>query len=151
MRLTFTTKLESESNTATLPAAPGADPVELEALQNRLAILEENWRNAAGAAPTPTPAALPSIAGPTVATESDGDCLPSGMRLLVAAGDAYPVCGTEATVEVMNVSNGYISLTDGTTVPSGGSVPLNGTACMIGVTSGGDEATTGFAEIRVSC
>jgi hypothetical protein len=86
-----------------------------------------------------------------VASESDGDCLPSGMRLLVAAGDSYPVCGTETTIEVMNVSNGYISLTDGTTVPSGSTVPLPGTSCMIAVTSGGDEATTGFAEIRVTC
>jgi len=36
-------------------------------------------------------------------------------------------------------------------VPSGSTVPLPGTACMIAVTSGGDEATTGFAEIRVTC
>lgn len=137
------------SAAATPAAAPSMDATALEALQNRLAVLEENWRTGAGATPAPT--ALPSILGPTVTAESDGDCLPSGMRLLVAAGDAYPVCGTDASVEVMNVSNGYISLTDGTTVPSGGSVPLNGTACMIGVTSSGDEAVTGFAEIRVSC
>jgi hypothetical protein len=73
------------------------------------------------------------------------------MRLLVAAGDIFPICGVGTSIEVMTVSNGYITLTDGTTVPSGSAVPLVGTACMIGVTSNGDEAVTGFAEIRVSC
>jgi hypothetical protein len=133
---------------ATSVAAP-ADSSALADLQNRLSILERNWRGgAAGAQPS---AALPAIGGPTVSTESDGDCLPSGMRLLVAAGDTYPICGTDAVIEVMNVSDGYISLTDGTTVPSGGTAPLSGTACLIAVTSGGDESVTGFAEIRVSC
>lgn len=141
-------------NAAATPAAststPAPDAAALSALENRLAILEQNWRGVAAAA-NAVPAAAPTSSGPTASTESDGDCLPSGMRLLVAAGDSYPVCGTETTIEVMNVNNGYISLTDGTTVPSGGTVPLPGTACMIAVTSGGDEATTGFAEIRVTC
>lgn len=130
------------------PPAEGPDAATISALESRLAILEQNWR---GVAATAAPQAVPTPSGPTAASESDGDCLPSGMRLLVAAGDSYPVCGTETTIEVMNVSNGYISLTDGTTVPSGSTVPLPGTACMIAVTSGGDEATTGFAEIRVTC
>jgi hypothetical protein len=129
-------------------AAVPADNSALADLQNRLSILEQNWRG--GAAGT-QPSALPAIGGPTVSAESDGDCLPSGMRLLVAAGDTYPICGTDAVIEVMNVSDGYISLTDGTTVPSGGTAPLSGTACLIAVTSGGDESVTGFAEIRVSC
>lgn len=128
------------------PALEG-EGAALTALENRLAILEQNWRDGAA----PPAAALPPIGGPTASTESDGDCLPAGMRLLVASGDSYQVCGTEAFIDVMNVSNGYISLTDGTTVPSGASVPLNGTACKIAVTSSGDEATTGFAEIRVTC
>lgn len=135
---------------ATSTSAEAPDAAALSALENRLAILEQNWRGVAAAADA-APATTPTPAGPTASTESDGDCLPSGMRLLVAAGDSYPVCGTETTIEVMNVNNGYISLTDGTTVPSGGTVPLPGTACMIAVTSGGDEATTGFAEIRVTC
>lgn len=133
---------------ATATEAPNTEA--LSALESRLAILEQNWRGVAAAAET-APQAAPSPNGPAVSAESDGDCLPSGTRLLVAAGDSYPVCGTETTIEVMNVNNGYISLTDGTTVPSGGTVPLPGTACMIAVTSGGDEATTGFAEIRVTC
>ena len=149
VRLSLDLYSQRDMGAVAAPIAGNTDTAALEALQNRLAILEENWRNAASATPATT--ALPSLSGPTVAAQSDGDCLPSGMRLLVAAGDVYPVCGTDATVEVMNVSNGYITLTDGTTVASGGATPLVGTSCMIGVTSGGDEATTGFAEIRVSC
>lgn len=131
-------------------APPGADT--LGTIESRLLALEN-------ASTRPQPTSLPSVeaapaatgAGAAVATESDGDCLPSGMRLLVAAGDIYPICGVGTSIEVMTVSNGYITLTDGTTVPSGSAVPLVGTACMIGVTSNGDEAVTGFAEIRVSC
>jgi hypothetical protein len=154
-QLRLSLDLYVQRGTAATPAAsisaepPGSEA--LSALESRLAILEQNWRGVAAAADA-TPQATPSSSGgPAVSSESDGDCLPSGMRLLVAAGDSYPVCGTETTIEVMNVSNGYISLTDGTTVPSGSTVPLPGTACMIAVTSGGDEATTGFAEIRVNC
>lgn len=136
---------------ASATPAPAASDATLDAIENRLAVLEQNWRAGGGAAAGAAPAALPSISGPTVSAESDGDCLPSGMRLLVASGDSYPVCGTDATITVMNVNNGYITLTDGTTVPSGGNVPLNGTACMLAVTSDGNEAETGFAEIRVTC
>lgn len=151
LRLSLDLYVQRGSAAAPAPAtAKGPDTETLSALENRLAILEQNWRGAAAAAGA-VPQAVPTATGPAVASESDGDCLPSGMRLLVAAGDSYPVCGTETTIEVMNVSNGYISLTDGTTVPSGGTMPLPGTACMIAVTSGGDEATTGFAEIRVTC
>lgn len=153
-QLRLSLDLYVQRSAATAPAAAASteapDTEALSALENRLSILEQNWRGVAAAAEA-APVATPAPSGPVASGESDGDCLPSGMRLLVAAGDSYPVCGTEMTIEVMNVSNGYISLTDGTTVPSGGTVPLPGTACMIAVTSGGDEATTGFAEIRVTC
>src|SRR5690606_35245576 len=82
-----------------------ADNQALAALDNRLAILGRNGRGVTAAAEA-APAAVPAVSGPTASTESDGDCLPSGMRLLVAAGDVYPVCGTDASIEVMNVSNG---------------------------------------------
>lgn len=149
-QLRLSLDLYVQRGAAPAPTAEAPDTGALSALENRLAILEQNWRGVAAAAEA-APQATPAATGPAVASESDGDCLPSGMRLLVAAGDSYPVCGTETTIEVMNVSNGYISLTDGTTVPSGSTVPLPGTSCMIAVTSGGDEATTGFAEIRVTC
>ena len=73
------------------------------------------------------------------------------MRILVAAGDSYPICGQNTAITVANVDNGFMSLSDGTMVVSGGTMPLPGTSCMIGVTSGGDEGVTGYAEIRVTC
>lgn len=114
-------------------------------LQARLATLE----NASASATVPLPAAT-TTATPQATAES-GDCLPAGMRLLVAAGDTYPICGQSAAVNVSFVDNGYITLADGTSVASGGTMPLPGSACMIAVTSGGDEGLTGYAEIRVSC
>ena len=148
LRLSLDLYAQRGAATPTAAAAgQSPDSEALSALENRLAIMEQNWRGSTAA----TPPAASSAPGPIASSESDGDCLPSGMRLLVAAGDSYPICGTGTAIEVMNVSNGYISLTDGTTVPSGSTVPLPGTACMIAVTSGGDEATTGFAEIRVTC
>lgn len=129
-------------------------------------------RNAIAAAPPapaaePEPAAvtgaLPEIAPPGADTPTaasaeaapaatdNQDCLPAGMRLLVAAGDSYAVCGQTASVDVATVDNGYVMLKDGTTVPSGGTMPLLGSACTIGVTSSGDEGLTGYAEIRVTC
>lgn len=127
--------------------AGGPSSAELAALANRLAILEQSWRTGAGAAPS----SLPAITGDGPPSAGDEDCLPPGMRLLVAAGDSYSICGTTGTVTVSSVDNGYVTLVDGTTVPSGGSFPLVGTNCMLGVTSGGDEGLTGYAEIRVSC
>ncbi len=110
-------------------------------------------------APEPSSGPLPDIAPPgaaaTPAAEADAgggeDCLPPGMRLLVAAGDRYPVCDQGFAVDVSVVDNGYVMLADGTAIPSGGSIPLVGTGCTIGVTSSGDEGLTGYAEIRVTC
>lgn len=115
---------------------------ELVDLANRLAILEENWR----AEPGPAPAIAT-----TPAAAANEDCLPPGMRILVAEGDSYPVCGQPAVINVGQVANGYIMLVDGTTIASGGSILLSGGPCTIGVTSGGDEGLTGYAEIRVTC
>lgn len=121
-------------------------------LSNRLAILEESWR---GGTPATGSATLPAVSGtPAGATSAAGpsdDCLPSGTRILVSAGDRYPVCGQSAVIEVAAVDNGYIALIDGTTVAAGGTIALVGTTCMLGVMSSGDEGMTGFAEIRVSC
>lgn len=144
---------------------------ELAQLRVSLDLYARNATVAAQAAATPEPepepvpaaGALPEIAPPggdpavpaTAETAPAGadnqDCLPAGMRLLVAAGDSYAVCDQTATVDVATVDNGYVMLTDGTTVPSGGTMPLLGSACTIGVTSSGDEGLTGYAEIRVTC
>lgn len=125
--------------------ASGAGP-DVSALSERLSALEQTARGAS----VPLPG-LPASA-PATTTASTDDCLPSGMRLLVAAGDTYPICDQPAEVAVSFVDNGYITLSDGTSVASGGTTPLPGhPACTIAVTSGGDEGLTGYAEIRVSC
>ena len=125
-------------------AAQSSEDTGLTDLANRLAILEQNWRSDT----VPSPLATTAPAASAAANE---DCLPSGMRILVAQGDSYPVCEQDVSVNVGQVSNGYIVLHDGTTIASGGTMPLPDSACTIGVTSGGDEGLTGYAEIRVTC
>lgn len=122
-----------------------ADSGALTELANRLAVLEQNWRTSS----VPAPAAATATAAP--AASGNEDCLPEGMRILVAEGDSYPICGQPVNVEVGQVANGYMVLVDGTTIASGGSMPLPGSSCTIGVTSSGDEGLTGYAEIRVTC
>ncbi|MBB4052545.1 hypothetical protein GGR20_002193 [Devosia subaequoris] len=125
----------------------GAENGSLASLQDRLTELEDSLASAS--VPVPTTASATPAANPTSSNQED--CLPVGMRLLVASGDAYAVCDQPGTIDVSVVDNGYITLADGTSVPSGGSMPLPGSPCMIAVTSGGDEGVTGYAEIRVSC
>lgn len=125
----------------------GGQEGSLAALEERLSELEATLADTN--VPVPTTASATPAVSPTVSNQED--CLPAGMRLLVASGDAYAVCDQPGTVEVSVVDNGYITLSDGTSVPSGGSMPLPGSPCMIAVTSGGDEGVTGYAEIRVSC
>ena len=117
-------------------------------LTERLTELEQASRSNAVPMPSAPANAADSAAAPTPSGE---DCLPEGMRLLVAAGDSYPICGQAAEVTVSFVDNGYITLSDGTSVASGGTTPLPGSACTLAVTSGGDEGLTGYAEIRVTC
>ena len=137
---------------------------ELAQLRVSLDLYARNATASAAPAPATTQAeptattALPDIAPEVTpsppaqtATSSGEDCLPAGMRLLVAAGDSYPICDQPITIDVGAVDNGYVMLADGTTIPSGGSLPLVGTQCTIGVTSSGDEGLTGYAEIRVTC
>lgn len=139
--------LYARGSSAAPASATPTDGGALTDLANRLSILEQNWRGNAVAAPT-TGA---TEAAPVMPVPGEEDCLPSGMRLLVAAGDSYPICGQAASVDVGQVDNGYIVLADGTAVASGGTMPLPNSTCTIGVTSSGDEGLTGYAEIRVSC
>lgn len=128
---------------ATGAAAAPADS--LTDLSNRLAILEQSWRGNGAGAPA-TPATPPGLAGnPT------DDCMPTGTRFLVTAGDRYPICGTPAVLEVLSVANGYISLLDGTVIAAGGTSPIPGTQCMLGVVSAGTVEMSEFAEIRATC
>lgn len=126
---------------------PASDNAGLSDLTNRLSILEENWRNA--------PAPVATVAAPAAATpstaEASGDCMPTGTRFMITAGDSYPVCGFPATVEIGNVDSGFVTLRDGTVIASGGNIGLPGSKCMIGVVDASEGGITGFADIRVSC
>ncbi|MBU1305229.1 MAG: hypothetical protein KKF33_06890 [Alphaproteobacteria bacterium] len=131
-------------------AASGA-ATSLTDIANRLALLEANQR--LGGAASSSPAALPTIGGDSNAAAAGNgeDCLPSGMRFMVAAGDSYPVCGTTGSVGIAAIDNGYITLSDGTVIAEGATVGLPGTACMVGVLPSEGDAVSGFAEIRVAC
>ena len=121
-------------------------------LANRLALLEANERSGGAPAGAAEPAAAVSgaaSAGGTVAT--GGDCLPVGMRFMVAAGDSYAVCGTTAKVAIASVDAGYVTLADGTIVAEGGTINLAGSQCMMGVVPSEGDGLSGYAEIRVAC
>ncbi|KKB07597.1 hypothetical protein [Devosia chinhatensis] len=124
-----------------------ASAEDVEALAARLTTLEENGITVS--LPPIGPASIPQSA---TADAGNEDCLPLGMRILVTEGDNYSVCGQPLSIDVAQVANGYLVLGDGTTIASGGSILVPGsTTCSIGVTSGGDEGITGYAEIRVTC
>ena len=135
------------------PVAAGGDS--LLDLSNRLAILEQSWRGAASTeAPAAAPSTLPALPGeaaPTGAVASGGDCLPTGTRFMVSAGDSYAVCGTTGSVEIAGVDDGFITLGDGTVIAQGGTVGLPGTQCMVGLMPSDGGGISGFAEIRVVC
>ena len=133
-----------QANAAPTPVDDGA----LMDLQNRVGLLEENWRSGPAGAPAGLPPLAPSGAA---ALPSDGDCLPTGTRFMVAAGDVYPVCGTPARVEIGAVDDGYITLGNGTVIAQGGTVGLPESQCMIAVVPTQGGAVSGFAEIRVTC
>lgn len=120
---------------------------EIAALKNRIAILEEAWRNG-----VPSTGALPPLqpegAGDT-ATAPSGDCIPMGTRFLATIGQTFAICGTEATVEVSSIGASDIVLGATGTVPVGGQREIEGTNCVVaGLTA--DQAN-GFAELRVTC
>ena len=134
-------------------APPASDNASLTELANRLALLEESWRStpAPASESAPPQPAVPAPAATATAAAETGDCLPSGTRFMVAAGDRYPVCGTSAVVEIGSVDDGFISLADGTVIAQGGNIALPNSACMIGVVPSDGAAISGFAEIRVTC
>lgn len=149
--LRLSTELAQLRVSLDLYARNGADGPGLSDLDQRLSAIEQSALS--NAVPMPTaPVAAPELESTTPQAADQEDCLPEGMRLLVASGDTYPICGQLAEVAVSAVANGYITLADGTSIASGGTTPLPGLpACTIAVTSGGDEGVTGYAEIRVTC
>jgi hypothetical protein len=127
------------------------DKAALTDLGNRLAILEQSWRSGPAATPAPALPATPATDPAAAPAAADGDCLPTGTRFMVAAGDRYAVCGTGAVVEIGSVDDGFISLSDGTVIAQGGNIALPNSACMIGVVPSDGAAISGYAEIRVTC
>ena len=133
----------------------GDEATSLLDLSNRLAILEQSWRGSAAtgasvAAPSSLPA-LPGEAAPAGAVATGGDCLPTGTRFMVSAGDQYAVCGTTGSVAIAAVDDGFITLGDGTVLAQGGTIGLPGTQCMLGMLPSDGGSISGFAEIRVVC
>ena len=133
-------------------AATGSDDSLLD-LSNRLAILEQNWRRSIFTDDAAVPATTPSagFTPPPAPVATGGDCLPTGTRFMVAAGDSYAVCGTSGSVAVAAVDDGFITLADGTVIAQGATVGLPGTQCMIGVVPSDGGGVSGYAEIRVVC
>lgn len=127
----------------TTPAPAPTSTPDLADIIERLDILEQNWRSAPATTTTPPATAAAPTGG-------DGDCLPTATRFLVTSGDVYPVCGIAAEVAIASVDDGFITLADSTVIARGGTFPLAGTACMLGVVSAGPELG-GYAEIRVTC
>lgn len=129
----------------TSAGVPG-DAAAMADLENRLALLEKNWRTA------PAAAAAPVAAAETPTPTADaGDCLPTATRFLVSAGDTWPICNSPAVVDVASVEPGYLTLLDGSVVAAGGNFPLLGSTCMLGVLSAGTAELSNYAEIRVTC
>lgn len=131
------------------PEAP--DAAALTDLSNRISLLEETWRSGAPNAPATLPPLSPSGTAGAAPLPTDGDCLPTGTRFMVAAGDVYPVCGTPAKVAIGGVDNGFITLSNGTVIAQGATVGLPESQCMIAVVPTQGGAVSGFAEIRVTC
>lgn len=130
-------------------AAPDAN--QLQSLTDRLSALEQALQSQPAPAAATAPVALPPTPDATSSANAD-DCLPPGTRLLVTAGDSYPICGVEgAAVNIGSVSNGFLVLSDGPTIASGATIKLPGTQCNIGVISSGDGGLSDYAEIRVTC
>ena len=128
-------------------AAPAVDTGALEEIENRLAILEESWRQA------PAPAA-PAVeaSGSTSTLAASGDCMPQDTRFLVTAGDNYPVCGTESSVEVTEVGdNDVVFAGSDDPIVVGGSMALPDTSCIVAVLSANADGLSGYGEVRVSC
>jgi hypothetical protein len=133
-------------------AAPAASSDQLLDLSNRIAILEQNWRDqppSSADADTSRVPALPADGAATGGPQSD--CMPAGTRFLASAGDSYPICGTPGVVDVTTVEASHVTFTDGTIVPAGGSAILKGTNCTLAVVSSGADGMTGYAELRVGC
>lgn len=147
----FNRQQSAASGTAVAAPTAAPDATQLQSLADRLSALEQSAQSQPAPTAATAPTALPPTPGTTSSANAD-DCLPPGTRLLVTAGDSYPICGVEgAAVNIGSISNGFLVLSDGPTIASGATIKLPGTQCNIGVMSSGDGGLSNYAEIRVTC
>ncbi|WDR04691.1 hypothetical protein PSQ90_10175 [Devosia rhodophyticola] len=129
------------------PGTAAVNPDAMLNLQNRLAILEDSWRNQS----SPVPAITAPAAVATGTATAQDDCMPQATKFLVSSGDSYPLCNTTGVISVLTVSPDRVSFTDGTVIPAGGNGLLSGTNCRITVLSSEADGLSGYAELRASC
>lgn len=126
-------------------SVPTAEAGALEDLENRLAILEESWRQGAA-----NPAATQTTETASTAGAA-GDCVPQDTRFLVTAGDNYPVCGTQSAIEIEEVGENAVVFAGSDPIVVGGSLALEGTSCIVAVLSANADGMSGYGEVRVAC
>ena len=129
-------------------AEQSASEAELIALRNRLAILEEAWRQQSPGSAS-LPPLQPAATAAAAAATSDGNCIPQDIGFLATPGETFPICGTAAKVTLSAIGPSDIVLDSGGTAPVGGKTGLAGSDCAVTVISA--DAANGFAELRVSC
>lgn len=135
----------------------------LEALADRIVVLE-TLATAPPVPPAPVSVAAPVLTDPAILFPADpvpamaaapdaspADCMPTGTRFLVSAGDAYPICGTPGLVSVASVGDISVSFVEGSPILVGGSAIVPGTTCIVAVLSANADGMTGFGELRVTC
>ena len=121
---------------------------EIAALKNRIAILEEAWRNQTSSTTT-LPPLQPEGDADSATAPTGEDCIPVGIGFIATVGQSFDICGTEAKVQVSGIGPSDIVLGAGGTVPVGGQRDIEGTDCIVAGVSA--DPSTGFAELRVTC
>jgi len=145
------------ASAAAAAAAPASDSQadQIADLKNRIAILENVWRNppaggvnGQGSVPlsdtaNATGGGTPPGGGPTT------DCIPLGTRFLLTPNDTYAVCQTKESLTLLTAGNGTALLQDLGTLAEGGIAKLGATNCRVSLLSVITDG--GFAEVRVTC
>lgn len=135
-------------------AGAGGEGETIQAIQNRLAVLEENWRNpqAGGAAPAPEAPAQTFSVAPTGDQSGNGptsDCIPAGTAFVMTEADSYAICGTSVVIAFASISQDAAVLDNGVALAKGMASPFPDSTCKVNLVSA--DAETGFAELRVTC
>lgn len=137
-------------------AAPASDGQadQIADLKNRIAILENVWRNPPaggvnGQGSVPLSDTANALGGGTPPGGPTTDCIPLGTRFLLTPNDTYPVCQTKENLTLLTAGNGTALLQDLGTLAEGGIAKLGATNCRVSLLSVITDG--GFAEVRVTC